>query len=50
MPIDFLAIRILALLNEQLFHSACSIANALGVSHALISNRLRESLRMKLFD
>jgi DNA-binding Lrp family transcriptional regulator len=47
-PIDFLDIRILALLDEQLFHSASLIAEALCASHSTILSRLRESLGMKI--
>jgi hypothetical protein len=48
-PIDFLNIRILALLDEQSFHWAYSIAEALGVSHSMTLSHLRESLGMKNF-
>jgi hypothetical protein len=48
-PIDFLDIRILALLDEQPFHSTYSIAEALGVSHSMTLSYLRESLGMKDF-
>jgi DNA-binding transcriptional ArsR family regulator len=48
-PIDFLDIRILALLDERLFHSADSIAEALGVSHSTILSHLPESLCMENF-
>jgi DNA-binding transcriptional ArsR family regulator len=47
LPIDFLDIRILALLEEQTFHSAHSIAEALGVSHSTILNHLLELLGIK---
>jgi predicted ArsR family transcriptional regulator len=43
-PIDFLAIRIPELLEEQPFHSAYSIAEALGVSRSTILAHLQESL------
>jgi hypothetical protein len=49
LPIDFLDIRILALLDKQLFHSAYSIAEAREVSHSIILSHLRESLGMKIF-
>jgi hypothetical protein len=45
--IDFLNIRILALLDEQPFHSAYSIAEALCVFHSTILGHLRELLGMK---
>jgi hypothetical protein len=48
-PIDFLDIRILALPDEQPFHSAYSIAESLGVPHSTILSHLRESLSMKMF-
>jgi DNA-binding MarR family transcriptional regulator len=48
-PIDFRDIRILALLDEQPFHSAYSIAEALGVSHSTILSHLRELVGMKSF-
>jgi DNA-binding transcriptional ArsR family regulator len=48
-PIDFLHIRILALLDEQSFHSAYSIAQALTISHSIILNHLRELFGMKNF-
>jgi hypothetical protein len=48
-PIDFLDIRILALLDEQPFHSACSIPEVLGISHSTIFSHLPESLGMKIF-
>jgi DNA-binding transcriptional ArsR family regulator len=48
-PIDFLHIRILALLDEQPFHSAYSIAEALRVTHSTVLSHLRESLGMKFF-
>jgi DNA-binding transcriptional ArsR family regulator len=48
-PIDFLDIRILVLLNQQPFHSAYSIAEALGVSHSTVLSHLRESLGLKNF-
>jgi DNA-binding transcriptional ArsR family regulator len=48
-PIDFLDIRILALLDEWPFHSVYSIAETLGVSHPTIMSHLRESLRMNNF-
>jgi hypothetical protein len=35
------------LLDEQPFHSAHSIANAMGVYHSTMLNHLRESLGMK---
>jgi hypothetical protein len=47
--IDFLDNRILALLDEQPFHSVYSIAEALCVSHSTMLSHLRESLRMKIF-
>jgi hypothetical protein len=37
-PIDFLDIRILALPDEQPFHSAYSIAETLGLSHSIKVN------------
>jgi biotin operon repressor len=43
-PIDFLAIQILALLDEKPFHSAYLIAEAMGVSHSTILDHLQESL------
>jgi hypothetical protein len=49
-PIDFLDIRILALLDEQPFQSAYSIAETLDVSYSTILNRLRESLGMEKFS
>jgi hypothetical protein len=48
-PIDFLDIRTLAFLNEQPFHSAYSIGEALGISHSTILGHLRESLGMNSF-
>jgi hypothetical protein len=48
-PIDFLDIRILALLDKQPFHLASSTAEALCVSHLIILSHLRESLVMKIF-
>jgi hypothetical protein len=45
--IDFLAIRILALLDEQPFYSAYSIAEALGISSSTILSYLRESFVWK---
>jgi hypothetical protein len=48
-PIDFLDIQILVLLDGQPFHSAYSIAEALGVSHSTILGHLWESLGMKTF-
>jgi DNA-binding Lrp family transcriptional regulator len=48
-PIDFLDIRILALLDEQPFHSVYSIAEALGASHSTILSHLRESHDVKIF-
>jgi Mn-dependent DtxR family transcriptional regulator len=48
-PIDFLEIRILALLDEQHFQSAYSIAEALGVSYSTVLSHLRESLGTKVF-
>jgi hypothetical protein len=42
-------IRILALLDEQPFHSAYSIAEALGVSRSTILNYLEKSLGMETF-
>jgi hypothetical protein len=42
--IDFLDIRILALLEKHPFHSASSIVEALCVSHSIILSHLRESL------
>jgi hypothetical protein len=48
-PIDFLDIWILALLNEQPFDSANSIAETLSVSHSTILSYLREWLGMKIF-
>jgi DNA-binding Lrp family transcriptional regulator len=48
-PIDFLDIRILALLDEQLFHSVNSPAEALGVSHLTVLSHLRKSLGMTIF-
>jgi biotin operon repressor len=47
--IDFLDIRILALLGDKPFHSAHSIAHALGISHSTILRHLRKSLGMKIF-
>jgi hypothetical protein len=47
--IDFLDIRILALLDEQFFHLPYSIAEALGVSYLTLVNHSRESLGMKIF-
>jgi DNA-binding MarR family transcriptional regulator len=47
-PIDFLDIRILAVLGERPFHSASSIAEALGVSYSTILGHLRESLDLKI--
>jgi predicted HTH transcriptional regulator len=47
--IDFLDIRILALLDEQPYHSAYLIAEALGVSHLTILSHLRESPDTKVF-
>jgi DNA-binding transcriptional ArsR family regulator len=47
--IDLLGIRILALLDEQPFRSAYSIAEALGVSHLTILNHLRESPDITVF-
>jgi hypothetical protein len=46
-PIAFLDIRIQVLLDEQPFHSASSIAQALCVSPSIILNHLRESLGVK---
>jgi hypothetical protein len=46
-PIDFLNIRILSLLDEQQFHSTHSIADAMGISHLIILNYLREPYGMK---
>jgi biotin operon repressor len=40
---------ILALLDEQPFHSAHSIAEGLGVSHSTILSHLLESLGMEFF-
>jgi transcriptional antiterminator len=48
LPIDFLNIRILALLDEQPFQSAYSIAEALCVSRLTILSHLRESLGMTI--
>jgi hypothetical protein len=48
-PNDFLDIRILALLDEQPFHSVYSIPEVLCVSHSTILNQLRQSLRVKNF-
>jgi biotin operon repressor len=48
--IDFLDIRILALLDEQLFHSADSIEEGLGVSYSAILTHLRELLGMENFQ
>jgi hypothetical protein len=45
--IDFLDIQIMALLDEQPFHSAYSIVEALHVSHSTILSPLRESLGLK---
>jgi AraC-like DNA-binding protein len=50
LPIDYLDIRILALLDERPFHSVYLIAEALGVSHSTILSRLRELLGMKIFS
>jgi hypothetical protein len=49
-PIDFLDIRIFALLDEQPFHSADSIAESLCVSHPIILSHFRESLDIKNFQ
>jgi hypothetical protein len=49
LPIDFLDIRILALLDEQPFHSAYSISEALCVSYSTNWSYLQESLSMKIF-
>jgi transcriptional antiterminator len=49
LPIQFLDIRILALLDDQSFHSLGSIADALGVFHSTILNHLQELLGMKSF-
>jgi DNA-binding transcriptional ArsR family regulator len=46
---NFLDVRILALLKEQRFHSVYSIVEALGVSHLTILKHLRESAGMKNF-
>jgi transcriptional antiterminator len=46
-PMDFFDIRILSLLDEQLFHSAYSIAETLCVSESTILSHLRESLAVK---
>jgi hypothetical protein len=46
-PIEFLDIGILALLEEQPFHSAYLIAKALSVSHSTILSYLLERLGMK---
>jgi hypothetical protein len=46
-PIDFLEVRIPVFLGEQPFHSAYSIAEALGVSRSTILSHLPESLGMK---
>jgi biotin operon repressor len=39
----------MALLGEQSFHSAYSIAEAMGVSRSTILSHLRASLGMKIF-
>jgi hypothetical protein len=46
-PIDFLNLRILALLSEKSLHSAYSIAEAPCVSNSTISSHLWESLGLK---
>jgi hypothetical protein len=48
-PIDFLDIGMLALLDEQPFHSAYLIDKALSVSRSTTLSHLRESLGMKNF-
>jgi hypothetical protein len=48
-PVDFLNIRILAVLDEHSFYLADSIAEALCVSHSTILSYLRESLGMTKF-
>jgi hypothetical protein len=47
--IDFLDIRILALPDEQPYHSAFLIPEAVGVSHITILSHLRESPDTKVF-
>jgi hypothetical protein len=48
-PMDFLYIRILALLDEPPFNSADSIAQFLGVSHSTILSYSLELLGLKIF-
>jgi hypothetical protein len=48
-PIDFFDILILALLDEQPFHSVYLIAEVLDVSHSTIFSHLWESPGMKIF-
>jgi hypothetical protein len=48
-PIDLLDIPLLALLDEKLFHSVYSIADALWVSYSIVLNHLPESLGMEIF-
>ena len=48
-PIDHLDTKILACLESEPFQSAYSLAEALGVSHATVLNRLHNSLGMKNF-
>jgi DNA-binding transcriptional ArsR family regulator len=48
-PIDFMNIRILALLDEQSFCSAYSITETLVVAHSTVLSHLRKSLAMRNF-
>jgi hypothetical protein len=47
-PIDFLDLQILGCLEKELFHSAYSLVEVLGVSRTTILNRLHGSLMMKI--
>jgi hypothetical protein len=47
-PIDFLDLQILRCLEKGPFHSAYSLAEALGVSHTTILSHLHDSSMMKI--
>jgi hypothetical protein len=47
--LDFVDLKIIAILDRELFHSAYSLAEAIGVSHSTIFRHLQDSLDMKNF-
>jgi hypothetical protein len=46
---DFVDSKIIALLDREPFHSAYSLAEAIGISHTIILHHLQNSLGMKNF-